>query len=1379
MRGFNLLIIFIMLLGILPSAEAHVNPEDRGRIKESQKIKAALRADCAEATAQTDLNANNVRARLLTGGDVWWDLDEGMYVVPNVATQPVSALFAGSVWLGGISDAGQLKTAAQTYRQGGNDYWPGPLVPNFPSIPQNLWGTVEPDTCLNWDRFFKVSGESIRQARQRFEEACGSCGSAEESCQLSRDDVSRDMLGWPGRGNPFFEDVWGFELPDTDQGLAGFWDCDLDGEYNPLKGDYPIVEVRGCDAEPSSFPEEMIFWIYNDAGGIHTETQGELLRMEVQVQAFAYESNDELNDMTFYRYKLINRASESIDSTYFAMWVDPDLGCYQDDFIGCNISRSLSYVYNADDNDQDCAGVRGYGLEVPMLGVDYFRGPLGPFVLSEDSTEFLPAKFGQDPDTILELGMSSFTYFNNNFGGVDPNTTDPQVALEFYRYLSGSWRDGTPFTFGGIGYNPNDPNAEPIDYAFPDNPSLPLPAWSMSSEGLAPADRRTVQASGPFRLDPGATNELIIGAVFVPDVTHPAPDASKLFFADDIAQNLFDACFIPVDGPDAPDVCFIELDRELVAVFTNDEISNNFNEAYTERPLNAIDTLPDGTLLQDSLYEFEGYKLYQLAGPEVTNDDLDDPEQSRLIFQVDVRNGIGQIFNWEFVQNPTGENPLPVPVLEVDGSDDGVRHTFRITEDQFSTGTDKRLINHRKYYFRAVAYAYNNFFPFNPDPDNQNGQDQPYLEGRRNIQTYAPIPRPITDRSLNAMYGEGPVVTRLDGVGGGGAFLDISDEQRDAFFEEDFNGEITYQPGEGPVNVFVYNPLDALDGDFILRFSDEDPEDFTLQDSAFWSLENTQTGEVIFSDRTIQGLNEQIIPEFGYSVSIDQRPEPFQLEANNGAIGAEFAYADPAGPQWFTGFADDVNNNYIKTDEGERDFELDPDKDFTLFGGGDFVPYYLCDWEPNALGAYDYVSPAWLNTNGSVVRQRIDPDSLNNVDVVFTSDKSKWSRCIIVETAPPYAYDFSGLGLPAEADETTGCDPIQNFDLRGAPSVGKDDNNGDGLPDPDGAVDEDGEPLIGMGWFPGYAVDVETGDRLNIFFGENSTYSLEYDTLLLGIYGLDEGDYDYGPNGRDMLYNPNDQGALNSMNLDGNFAAFAYALGYLGGQHFVYVTKQKYDECARLYGRLKGCQSSLRKVNALEQVTWTSISWMNSGTQMLPLNEGLIPNDLVVKLRVENAFQTVKEKFASEEHGGYPTYRINFTGVAPNLADTQAEYDKALDQINVVPNPYFATSIYEDNANASVVKITNLPAKCTVTIYSLDGRFIRQYVRDESPTPVSGSNPGLLTKQFSPAISWDLNNARGIPISSGVYLIHIDAGSLGERVVKWFGVNRSFDATGL
>ena len=63
----------------------------------------SFRSDCAPATMSYDLAINNVRARLLNGGDVWWDLSDGQYIVPKVdpalGVPGVSSLFAGAVWL--------------------------------------------------------------------------------------------------------------------------------------------------------------------------------------------------------------------------------------------------------------------------------------------------------------------------------------------------------------------------------------------------------------------------------------------------------------------------------------------------------------------------------------------------------------------------------------------------------------------------------------------------------------------------------------------------------------------------------------------------------------------------------------------------------------------------------------------------------------------------------------------------------------------------------------------------------------------------------------------------------------------------------------------------------------------------------------------------------------------------------------------------------------------------------------------------------------------------------------------------------------------------------------------------------------------------------
>jgi hypothetical protein len=104
------------------------------------------RAACVRPTKQIEMQVNNVRARLLTGGDIW---SEAQYIVPKPAPGqlPVSALYAGGVWIGGVDRAGNIKLSGVTYRSQGYDFFAGPLDIN---------GTTEQVQCQNWDRFFTV-----------------------------------------------------------------------------------------------------------------------------------------------------------------------------------------------------------------------------------------------------------------------------------------------------------------------------------------------------------------------------------------------------------------------------------------------------------------------------------------------------------------------------------------------------------------------------------------------------------------------------------------------------------------------------------------------------------------------------------------------------------------------------------------------------------------------------------------------------------------------------------------------------------------------------------------------------------------------------------------------------------------------------------------------------------------------------------------------------------------------------------------------------------------------------------------------------------------------------------------------------------------------
>ncbi len=1357
----SFLIVFALLANINLEAKG---PEGPPKTPANTTQSTSWRADCVRSTVQIDMQVNNVRARLKIGGDLW---STAAYIVPKPSPGklPVSAIYSGGVWIGGVDRVGNTKLSAITYGAEGYDFFAGPL---------DLSGTTEKQVCDDWNRFFVVTGINVRNHYNRSSKAI------EDGIPVEKDSITDDVLYWPGKGNPFWREKFKFSLPD--QNLGAYWDQDGDDTYDPTKGDFPVIDIRGCeplnrDEAKELIPDEMVFWIYNDKGGPQTLSGPSAIQMEVQVQSFAYSTNDEINDMTFYRYKLINKANEDLRDCYFSMWIDPDLGCYSDDYIGCDVSRSLAYVYNQDAidgvNGANCNGVATYGSEIPILGMDYFRGPLGPKVFKRDTItgEIIrdadgkvillnPRPFTGEQDTLVELGMTSFTYTENGgIGSPAPGTTDPQRGRDagFYNLIRGFWRDSTAVTYGGTGYNPG--STDSVKFVFPDDPSSKDPeTWSMCSTVLPFGDRRTLQATGPLLLQPSATNELILGVVFVPDLSYPCPDITRLRFADDIAQALFDNCFDITDGPDAPDITAVELDRELIILLSNETTSNNFGETYEEVDLQA----PNGV---DSTYKFEGYRIYQLVNPGVTGQELGNIEKARPIATIDVKNKIKEIYNWTGTVNPL--DPLFGPTIwtpskMVTGNDAGVTNSIRITEDQFAK-TDRRLINHKQYYFIAVAYAYNNWKPF--DIITGTGQRKAYLEGRGNVggpdkKPYTLVPRPIVYDNLNAAYGDGAVVTRVAGEGNPAVFLEVEDGMRDAMLNPNFDGRIIYKSGLGPVSAKVVNPLIIKDGKYKLEISGEfnNPSGTCAYKDAKWTLTEITNGasKVLLQDRPLSFAKEYILNNLGFSVTLQETDEVGVLNAQKGvgAVGAAVEYKDPNGPRWFNAVRD--GGIYQTTSEGAQALDIldvvrtvpgDPKNELGQMGAGFFIPFAYAKYE-DAEQPF-FISPATriLANNGilhNATNSLLKVKDLNNVDIVFTKDKSKWSKCAVVETGFEFYTRTIGLKTVGNA---------QNFELRQSPSVGT-----DGKPLNDGTV--------GFSYFPGYAVDVETGERLNIFFGENSVLG---DSLATIAKVLDGGI----PLGSDMIFNPSSQ----VFNTGANVLP-------MGGQHHIYVTRQKYDECAALAVKFKKGTGTLTRVKGMAAITWTAFPLGITSAPLLSIEQGLIPNDMVYKLRVNNPYSrskgfNIENTNQCVTENDSPVYEFEFKGKQASTL-VQEEYAGALANVNVVPNPYYAYSAYETSQFTNTIKITNLPSRAIVTIYSIDGSFIKQYNRDERGRNLPGSNRPTSTTQVFPDLEWDLKNFRDVPVASGVYLIHISAPELGEeRTIKWFGIGRKFDPSGL
>ena len=277
---------------------------------------AAHSQNCNPATAYDSLDINNVRARIDNGGDLW---RYNQYIVPKSGSG--SSLFAGALWIGGLDVQGNLHVAAQTYRQNGNDFFPGPLDSS---------GNVTQQTCDDFDRIWKVNKSTVDSFVAGL--FTGTPSSIKE---------------WPGRGNPNLS-----FLPD--QQLAPFVDANGDGNYNPASGDYPAI------------PGDQALWfVFNDAGNIHGETGGLPLGVEVQCLAYAVKDSSLCTySTTFYHYLIINKSQNNYDSVFIGFWSDPSSGASIADYIGSDSANQLGVIYYADEVDTG-----------PVSAIQILKGP--------------------------------------------------------------------------------------------------------------------------------------------------------------------------------------------------------------------------------------------------------------------------------------------------------------------------------------------------------------------------------------------------------------------------------------------------------------------------------------------------------------------------------------------------------------------------------------------------------------------------------------------------------------------------------------------------------------------------------------------------------------------------------------------------------------------------------------------------------------------------------------------------------------------------------------------------------------------------------------------------------------------------------------------
>lgn len=1447
--------------------------------------------DCSPPIAYTEFALNNVRFGLEAGGQIWEDNGIAAYEVPKVdpasGETSIHSLYAGALWIGGYSPDGQLKLAAVTYRTGGaTDFYNGPLSTD------NL---ATSDFCNSgnynfFDQHFLANRTEV-QLHRAYHEAVANPDVDENELFPDGYTTPQNIADWPGN---FPE-----QNPNYSEFLAPFKDVNGDGVYDPEVGDYPWYDLdnaidcrtRGVEDPLPLFGDQTLWWVFNDNGGIHTETGGQQIGMEIQAQVFAYTTTDQINNMSFFNYVLINRGVQTLDDCYFGQWVDPDVGCPTDDYVGCDVERGLSYTYNGDENDASCNGTPGYNLQPPAVGVDFFEGPFqDPDGLNNPLTTDLQLVNDQDgipygglgigyEDLSLDIddpkrdnvvdneryGMRRFVYYNRDDQTTTPAINgEPDIAIEFYGYLDGKWMNNDPMVFGGNGVSAG--GGDETDYMFPGltdpvgfatNGAVVGTEWTEGTEGNEPGDRRFIQSAGKFRLEPGEFNNITVGVVWARPFGDTDVTLDALRIADDKAQSLFDNCFRILSGPDAPDLSAQELKNEVLLYIQNEcTSSNNYRESYGYPSDFAFDPLipdlrADGSEIEDEqhYYEFQGYKIYQLKDATVSSAELEDPSRAQLVFQTDKNDGIGQLTN--FVDDPTIGNKVEVEA--VNGADEGIAHSFRVTEDAFATGA-RTLVNFKKYYFMAVAYAYNEYEEYNPATGN--GQALTYIESRKSCTGAIPvitvIPHdPLFENSgtvMNSNYGDIIPVTRIEGEGNGGIVVDITEKTTNEILASEFNigDELEYVEGASPIAIKVIDPLEVKEADFYIGMHPR--EGFELDDVAdeweltdpkdigWYVVDQGNPSDTIWSNNAIEVGGEQLLPNYGISIGVEQYEYDVIPNSTNSTLEfleATLTFDDPDS-DWLGGIPDSdqaTEQNWIRsgvetdvadgcdpTDPSDicyyNDYaNIDPDETFESVLGGTISPWHVA--------ANSWSGPAFSEENFQVPSSTRLTD-LNSVNVQFTSNKDNWTRVPVLEMQHFSTFAIGGAEKLhtriALSVDKNGKNQMNGGDFAECTM------NGTQLLDTsywedmgtaqliahklavwpsDNPSDHADEELLefsfGMGWFPGYAIDVESGERLNMAFGEDSALPLE--------------------NGADMLWNPNSKvwNSFNGQEMDPNNARF-------GGKHYFYVFRNfrrqdtrdermtHYDNANYLYYNINLGNTERKRI--FRSCTWVGLPILNEGHELKSVEEGLIPSDALIRIRVSKPYaryatiESIYENylyrddseiwtsqfpyfFWDEESGvvdstefdtsefpvnppTVPAYSIANNDWMPyysfstrgygSSTSVVSELEAALEltTTNVVPNPYYGSADgYEISRLDNRVKIINLPAdrRVTIRIYNAAGVLVRTLDKDSPDT----------------FIDWDLKNERNVPIAGGVHIFHIEVPGVAEKIVKWFGVMRPVD----
>jgi hypothetical protein len=436
----------------------------------------------------------------------------------------------------------------------------------------------------------------------------------------------------------------------SNEGTAPYNDVNKNGRYDAA------TDIPG---QPGA--DQTLYYVANDANA--TRTTGGYssppIGLEMHRTFWGYNLVGALGNTIFCSTLIINKSGAPVDSMFLVQWSDPDLGEAGDDYVGCDVARSLGFVYNGQTFDAT------YGVAVPSSGYTFFQGPIFATGNPADSAVFrLKYRKGY-----INLKMSAFTFFTQgNATFRDPiRGGDPAGDNEWYRLMNGriAATDG-PFI------NPKTGEAQKFVL---DGDPLSGKGWLDGTSGLVPGDRRMALVTGPITLADRDTQELVV-ATLVGLGADRLSSVAVIRYYSDLGQSAYNSLFNVPRPPPSPKVAVSQLDGEISMSWA-DSVGSTKIEAFNSAG-----------------YAFEGYNVYQFNGA------TPDFASAKKLATYDLVNAVTTIF--DDVYDPATGYIISKPVQF--GTDGGIKRTYITTQDAIG---QKTLVNGTTYYFGVTSYGFN------------------------------------------------------------------------------------------------------------------------------------------------------------------------------------------------------------------------------------------------------------------------------------------------------------------------------------------------------------------------------------------------------------------------------------------------------------------------------------------------------------------------------------------------------------------------------------------------------------------------------------------------------------------------------------------------